>query len=200
MVLGRLFSIWNGAFSGDIRSFSRGVPVRHTWRIGPQDSEVYKSPNDRATWDLSKWPFHGLKMGVALTTYKSWDDPPSSEFTPLLMLQVTLMVGKVDAKRNWFHKKIIWFYILNTSQIFLFMCFFLPEFWTMNRVLINPSENRWHSWYMDRLKWPPERLETIQCQICACHSRLDLWPATQDAIVANIPQVPQNTNMKGFPS
>ena len=37
---------------------------------------VNKSPN----WDysLSKWPCHGLQMGVILTTYKSWDDPPSN--------------------------------------------------------------------------------------------------------------------------
>ena len=28
----------------------------------------------------SKWPnsLHGLYMGVILTTYKSWDDPPST--------------------------------------------------------------------------------------------------------------------------
>ena len=25
----------------------------------------------------SKWPLYGLYMGVAPTTYKSWDDPPT---------------------------------------------------------------------------------------------------------------------------
>ena len=37
---------------------------------------VSKSPK----WGYSpyKLPFHGLYMGVILTTYKSWDDPPSS--------------------------------------------------------------------------------------------------------------------------
>ena len=29
----------------------------------------------------SKWPFLGLSMGVILTTYKSWDDPPSIQYT-----------------------------------------------------------------------------------------------------------------------
>ena len=35
---------------------------------------VGKSPH----WgdSTSKWPFHGLFMGLILTTYKSWDDPP----------------------------------------------------------------------------------------------------------------------------
>ena len=53
----------------------------YTWKIIPV-SKWFKlitivSPVRNGCGTPSKWPFCGLKMGVILTTYKSWDDPPS---------------------------------------------------------------------------------------------------------------------------
>ena len=55
-----------------------------TWRIIPVSKWlitmviVYKSPKDRGCGTPSKWPnFIAYKWGVILTTYDTWDDPPS---------------------------------------------------------------------------------------------------------------------------
>ena len=38
---------------------------------------VIVSPLRIGLWN-PKWPFYGLHMGVILTTYPDWDDPPST--------------------------------------------------------------------------------------------------------------------------
>ena len=61
-----------------------------TWRIIPGLVSAYffyyhgdrKSPKDRVVGPLPFMAFvNGLYMGVILTTYKSWDDPPSNQVT-----------------------------------------------------------------------------------------------------------------------
>ena len=39
---------------------------------------VTVSPQDLGLLPFQMAELHGLQMGVILTTYKSWDDPPSS--------------------------------------------------------------------------------------------------------------------------
>ena len=49
-----------------------------TWRIIPFSKWLIALVNKSPNWGYSpsKWPFHGLKIEVILTTYKSWDDVP----------------------------------------------------------------------------------------------------------------------------
>ena len=62
------------------------LAVIHAWRIGPHDGGYVvnnygdrKSPKDPGC-STSKWPnFMVFFPGVILTTYKSWDDPPSHQ-------------------------------------------------------------------------------------------------------------------------
>ena len=52
-------------------------PMTCKWLI----TMVIVSPQDLGLWDpFQMAELHGLWMGVILTTYKSWDDPPSTIF------------------------------------------------------------------------------------------------------------------------
>ena len=70
---------------------------------GWKSMETYRNSTNPPTWRIilriglwgfpSKWPVYGLSMGVILTTYKSWDDPPSN-----VTLQV---VSSLDVCSIW---------------------------------------------------------------------------------------------------